>query len=76
MKKIKMTNDDANKWLNYKNNYKVQPTDDQIDLIVQLHAKYFNHNEYYPCTCTPKTWNQWIAQLDTVYNETRNSTQT
>ena len=69
MKKIRMTNDDANKWLNYKNNYKVQPSEDQIDLIVQLHAKYFNHKYQELCTCSPKRIKQWITHLNDIYDK-------
>ena len=64
-----MTKDDYDKWANYKANYKIQPDKKQIDLIVGLHAKYFNHSLYYPCSCTPKIYNKWITQLDKLYNE-------
>tara|TARA_S200000501_G_C20796896_1_gene732191 strand:- start:1065 stop:1262 length:198 start_codon:yes stop_codon:yes gene_type:complete len=64
-----MNQADYEKWAIYKNNYKVQPDQSQIDLIVNLHAKYFNHSVYYPCSCTPKIYNKWIAQIDKLYNE-------
>ena len=68
-----MTSSDYDLWTNYKANYSTRPSDKQIDLIVDLHAKYFNHHKYYHCTCNPKTWNQWIAQLNNIYESTNNA---
>lgn len=43
-------------------------TVDNQEIIARLHAKYFNHQFYKPCTCSASTWNQWIAQLNTLYD--------
>ena len=39
----------------------------QFELVCQLHSKYFNHNYYKPCTCSPAIIKQWIAQIDELY---------
>ena len=39
----------------------------QFELICQLHAKYYKHSFYKPCTCSPKTIKTWIAQLNDIY---------
>lgn len=41
---------------------------DEINLIVELHAKYFKHKVYRPCTCNPKVYNKWIYDLNEIYN--------
>ena len=41
----------------------------QFDLVCELHAKYFKHKFYKPCTCNPQTIKQWIAQLNDVYEK-------
>tara|TARA_Y100001937_G_scaffold70668_2_gene96181 strand:- start:2520 stop:2735 length:216 start_codon:yes stop_codon:yes gene_type:complete len=38
------------------------------DVIATLHAKYFKHSYYKPCSCSGKTWQQWIAQLNQLYD--------
>ena len=44
------------------------------EFIAGLHARLFNHTMYIPCGCSPTTWNNWIAQLNTKYDEYRNAT--
>lgn len=46
---------------------------EQFDLICQLHAKYYKHRFYKPCTCSPKTIKTWIAQLNDIYDGDRNN---
>jgi len=36
--------------------------------IAEVHAKYFNHQYYTPCTCSGKTWNQWVQQLNDIWD--------
>jgi len=37
--------------------------------IAKLHSKYFNHSYYLPCSCTAKTWQQWVSQLNDLYDK-------
>lgn len=39
------------------------------DLVVHLHAKLFNHKLIRPCTCSPKRWQEFIDDINKVYNE-------
>lgn len=39
----------------------------EFELICQLHAKYFNHKYYKPCSCNPKEIKRWISQLNELY---------
>lgn len=48
--------------------YDKKLTPESADIIATYHAKYFNHQFYIPCTCSPTTWNQWIAQLNDIYD--------
>jgi hypothetical protein len=40
---------------------------DAQEVIANLHAKYYKHSFYKPCTCSGKTWQQWVAQLNDIY---------
>ena len=36
-------------------------------VIATLHAKYYKHTFYKPCSCSGKTWQQWVSQLNDIY---------
>lgn len=40
---------------------------DTQEVIATLHAKYFKHSFYKPCSCSGKTWQEWVAQLNHIY---------
>lgn len=40
-----------------------------FELVCRLHAKYYKHRYYKPCTCNPNTIKRWIAQLNDVYEK-------
>ena len=44
----------------------------EFGLVCDLHARYFKHTYYKPCTCSPKTINKWIQDLNLVWTYTRN----
>lgn len=46
-------------------------TQEQFELICELHAKYYHHRYYKPCTCNPKTIKIWISQLNDIYETNR-----
>ena len=56
-------------WYNFRNNLSSTISRQQFELICQLHAKYYKHRYYKPCTCNPKTIKLWIAQLNDVYDK-------
>jgi len=40
----------------------------EFNLVSQLHSKYYKHNFYKPCTCSPKTINKWIKDLNIIWD--------
>ena len=44
-------------------------TVENAEFIAFLHSKYYKHSYYLPCSCSPKTWNDWIAQLNDIYDK-------
>lgn len=41
-------------------------------LVCKLHAKYYNHPYYEPCTCNAKKIKKWIAELNDKYEQDTN----
>jgi hypothetical protein len=39
----------------------------EINLVATLHAQIYNHKIHKPCTCNPKTWVQWIDDINKHY---------
>lgn len=60
---------DKEQWQQFKAEVKSKLTKPQYKLLCSLHAKYFNHNYYEPCSCRPKELVRWIADIDTIYNK-------
>ena len=60
-------------WYQFTNTLSNKITQKQFELICKLHAKYFNHRYYKPCTCNPKTIKTWIAQLNDIYEQNTES---
>jgi hypothetical protein len=40
----------------------------EFELVCKLHAKYYKHRFYKPCTCSPKTVNRWIKDLNVIWD--------
>jgi len=40
----------------------------EFEMVAKLHAKYHKHSFYLPCTCSPKTIKQWIADLNKIWD--------
>lgn len=68
METKKMSSEDYQDWSKFRSSNSQQINEQEINLIVELHAKYFNHKLRRPCTCSPKTYNQWISQLNKIYD--------
>ena len=64
---IKMSKEDYLDWTEFRGKNSSTIYKPEIDLLVNLHAKYFNHKVYYPCSCSPKTYNSWISDLNKIY---------
>ena len=64
---LKMNKLDYEDWTQFRANTSNQINKDEFELVCQLHAKYYKHSFYKPCSCSPRTINKWIAMLNDVY---------
>ena len=64
---------DKKDWEKFRTNTKNVLSKEEFTMICELHAKYFNHTFYKPCTCSPKTIKSWIAQLNDIYEQDKNN---
>jgi SET domain-containing protein len=58
-----MVEEDKERWLEFTN----RPNElnrDQIKLVAELHAKYYNHKYDEPCTCNGSIYRRWIEDLN------------
>tara|TARA_Y100000389_G_scaffold147165_1_gene146032 strand:+ start:4813 stop:5034 length:222 start_codon:yes stop_codon:yes gene_type:complete len=62
----KMTKREYNLYKSVRENKKLTPA--AQDVIAELHSKYYNHQFFKPCSCSGKTWKQWIAQLNDIWD--------
>ena len=62
-----MTKKDIKLWEEFRSTNGQTLTPQEFELICELHAKYFAHSFYKPCTCSPKTIVKWIHQLNQLY---------
>jgi len=58
-------------WERFRSDVSNKLNKDQFELVCTLHAKYFKHSFYKPCTCNPRTIKTWISQLNDIYDENR-----
>tara|TARA_R110000796_G_scaffold10042_3_gene33678 strand:- start:7282 stop:7479 length:198 start_codon:yes stop_codon:yes gene_type:complete len=64
-----MVEEDKKDWFNLTAEPLRKLTSLQFDLVCELHAKYFKHKFYKPCTCNPKVIKKWIDQLNELYDK-------
>jgi hypothetical protein len=58
-------------WKDFRSKDGQHLSNEEFELICELHAKYQNHNFFRPCTCSPKTILQWIKHLNIKFNESK-----
>jgi hypothetical protein len=46
---------------------------EEVLLVSELHAKYFNHKVKVPCSCSPKTLQGYINDLNKLYDNQKNT---
>jgi hypothetical protein len=62
-----MVEEDKKRWLEFTNRKKQNELNrDQIELICELHAKYYKHKYNEPCTCNGSIYKKWIAELNKI----------
>ena len=58
-------------WKDFRSKDGQHLSNEEFELICELHAKYQNHNFFRPCICSPKTILQWIKHLNIKFNESK-----
>jgi hypothetical protein len=63
-----MVAEDKEIWIDFKANVVSKITPEYKKILCTLHAKYYNHKYYEPCSCDSKIYRMWIADIDRIYN--------
>jgi hypothetical protein len=63
----KFSQEDYDKWTDFKAANGKSINRKEQELIAKLHSIYYKHSYYLPCTCSPKTYIAWIKQLNDIY---------
>jgi len=58
---------DKKDWDQFRSKNTVRVSREEIEMIAELHSKYFNHKYTVPCSCSPKTLQKWIDDLNKIY---------
>ena len=61
--------EDKKNWETFKANVTSKLSRENYKLLCRLHAKYYSHKYYEPCSCRPKELKMWIADLDRIYDK-------
>ena len=64
---IKLNKKEYDSWTKFKSVKSSTINKEEQELIASLHSKYHQHSYYIPCSCTPRHWNQWIKDINTIY---------
>lgn len=64
---VKFHYDDIEIWRAFRESKKSSITYEEFEMVCEFHAKYFSHKFYKPCTCSPKTINKWIKDLNDMW---------
>tara|TARA_R100001530_G_scaffold64078_1_gene46067 strand:- start:57 stop:266 length:210 start_codon:yes stop_codon:yes gene_type:complete len=65
---VKFEKDDFKRWSKFRMGKKQYLSRAEFDMVSFFHSKYYKHSFYLPCTCSPKTINQWIADLNKLWD--------
>lgn len=64
-----MNQKDKEAWIDFKATVTSKLNQKQFKLLCDLHAKYYKHRYYEPCSCRPKEIRMWIADIERLYNK-------
>jgi hypothetical protein len=65
---VKFKKLDYAKWETFRLGTKSHLDGAEFELVCKLHAEYYKHNYYKPCTCSPRTIKQWIKDLNVIWD--------
>ncbi len=60
---------DRRDWEKFRSGLSQKVSKEEVQLISELHAKYFNHKFKVPCSCSPRIIQGWITELNSIYDE-------
>lgn len=63
----KLNKEEYDKWKAFRKVKSNNINAKEQELIASLHSKYFAHQFYLPCGCSPKEWNKWINDLNILF---------
>jgi hypothetical protein len=58
---------DKKKWTKFRSSKSSRVSKEEVQMIAELHAKYFNHKLVTPCSCSPKRVQALIDDLNKKY---------
>jgi hypothetical protein len=64
---------DVKDWEKFREKTSSRIDRDEVVLIAELHAKYFNHKMKVPCSCSPKRIQTWINDLNKIYEDRKDT---
>jgi hypothetical protein len=64
---LKMSKLHYEEWTKFLDSNSNKLNKQEQELLARLHSIYFKHSYYLPCTCSSKTYNNWIQQLNVIY---------
>jgi hypothetical protein len=65
---VKFEKKDFKLWTVFRMDTKQYLSADEFEMVCKLHSKYYKHSFYKPCTCSPKTVNRWIKDLNVIWD--------
>lgn len=65
---LKMSKEHYDAWTEFRKNTSNKIQVEEYKLLCTLHSVYFKHQYYEPCTCSTKTINTWVSQLNVVHD--------
>tara|TARA_R110000737_G_scaffold23583_1_gene42364 strand:- start:1203 stop:1421 length:219 start_codon:yes stop_codon:yes gene_type:complete len=65
---VKFDNEDRIDWQKFRLGNGQHISAIEFELVCQLHAKYYKHTFYKPCTCSPKVIKRWIKDLNIIWD--------
>ncbi len=58
---------DKKKWSKFRSQTSSRVSKQEVRMIAEFHAKYFNHKLKIPCSCSPRQVQGYIDDLNKVY---------
>jgi|TARA_R110000782_G_scaffold147361_2_gene240166 hypothetical protein len=65
---VKFEKKDFKLWTVFRMGKKLYLSPKEFELVCDLHSRYYKHSYYKPCTCSPKTINKWIKDLNIIWD--------